>query len=916
MLLNLEDFENSEIRKVVYNINQLHEKEKIKKLKTVTAGLKQFIEDKNSEECKEAIFIISVLIEEIPDIMSDEIKDQLNMLIKSEITETRMNAIILYGKLFLEKMESEDSEQQDSITGDQIDEFIELLRDEVLEIKGNVVFFIEQFPEEYYDYILPRLYLFMDLLGKTGDLEVVDAIFYILGKVWQKTLPIKLSVFTSLKNIYASTTDKEKLYEKRILSFMREGSYELDELLKSSEKIKKDEIIAKINERGPLIKIYDIEMVAKTSNMSYKDVLKNFEKIKGDDKIFRFLFTSKKKFFVEIEIEPLVLKLQKNKIKVDDLIHIFGETGLDLISLLNLLIKKLVKSKFIKGYLSKSYFYSYDFIKKTMIADIRKNGFVNIDEHAKHINYKFILSIAEDINRETKHTGIFNKDRSLFLMLSGIVKKIENVCTKRNTFDLSEYWELYNKNDYKLIEDRCRQLFTKYHSGMIWLTPIGFTNTTHKFREGQVIGYVDLSKITEEQDIPYEITREILDEWLEDKSGLWDKSNTRFYFTKYLKNRLKKLDKTLSDSKKDKMISEFASELNLEKNLIEKKLNQEIEEIIQKIKTKPSIDINAYCRSLDMKRDQFINFVNSLNIEYLIQQNSMIFDPGKIDKKKKELHKEIMSKVRHDNLFVPDLSKFLKLSEHMILDAIKKFHEERKITGILISDILFLSESGIRRRFIDNQDYISMETAFTERTLEEEEEKLAISILENLINKGELIGDYNEEENVFHSEEAMVIQSMDDDKVNAEEMFESYKRYMKDTYEKVRDMYLNKKDIKLGDLKRKDFLIKRIMDEIQNWELHLNKAIKKAEKSFDSLDDAGDLTFGEVLDAEEVSDKIDGEFIMSEFTKWRQIIIDIEQNIDRVGALKKKLKDKPNDEELKSDLEELFEKLHFYDGNI
>ena len=276
MLLNLEDFENSEIRKVVYNINQLHDKEKIKKLKTVTAGLKKFIEDKNSEECKEATFIISVLIEEFPDIMSDEIKDQLNTLIKSENTETRMNAIILYGKYFLEKIESEDSEL-DSISGDEIDEFIELLNDEVLEIKGNVVFFIEQFPEEYYDYILPRLNLFMDLLGKTGDLEVVDAIFYILGKVWLKTLPIKLSVFNNLKNIYAATSDKDKLL--KIISFMREGSYELDGLLKSNEKIKKDEIITRLNDRGPLIKIYDIEMVAKTSNMSYKDVLSNFEKI-------------------------------------------------------------------------------------------------------------------------------------------------------------------------------------------------------------------------------------------------------------------------------------------------------------------------------------------------------------------------------------------------------------------------------------------------------------------------------------------------------------------------------------------------------------------------------------------------------------------------------------------------------------
>jgi hypothetical protein len=488
---------------------------------------------------------------------------------------------------------------------------------------------------------------------------------------------------------------------------------------------------------------------------------------------------------------------------------------------------------------------------------------------------------------------------------------------KESTFDLSEYYELYAKEDYLLIEKECvENFFTQYSHRMIWLTNIGYTRLTAKFQEGQLIGFINISKLSEELEIPYEISKEIVDTWLEAKPGLWDKSNNVYYFTKYLKKRLNELDKSVAEEVRDSFTQNLAKELNLEKELIVDKLNQEIAEIIEKIKTKPSIDINSYCRSLDMRRDQFINFVNGLNVEYLIQQNEMIFDPVRIGKKKQSLEKEIFSKSRHDNLFVPELSRNLKLSEHMILDAIEKFHKEGRLKGILINEELFLTESGLTRRFLDNEDYITIETVFPERKLDEDEENYVINILETLVNKGELIGAYDDEKKEFKSEEAMIVQAYDDDKANAEDMLRTYKGYMVDTYQKIREMYLNKKDIKPGDLKRKDFLINRIIDEVEKWEVLLTKVVKKAEKSFDSLEDAGELTFGEVLDAEEVSEKIDGEFLLGEFLKWKNIIMDLEQNIDKAGALKKKLKDDENNEEIKAELEEIYEQAHFYDKDL
>ena len=60
--------------------------------------------------------------------------------------------------------------------------------------------------------------------------------------------------------------------------------------------------------------------------------------------------------------------------------------------------------------------------------------------------------------------------------------------------------------------------------------------------------------------------------------------------------------------------------MNIENDAIVTNLNQERAEIINQIKSKPSIDLKKYCRALGMKREEFLNFVNDLDVEYLVQQ--------------------------------------------------------------------------------------------------------------------------------------------------------------------------------------------------------------------------------------------------------------------------------------------------------
>ncbi len=71
------------------------------------------------------------------------------------------------------------------------------------------------------------------------------------------------------------------------------------------------------------------------------------------------------------------------------------------------------------------------------------------------------------------------------------------------------------------------------------------------------------------------------------------------------------------------------------------------------------------------------------------------------------------------------------------------------------------------------------------------------------------------------------------------------------------------------------------------------------------------MTFGDMLDQEETTVKIDAQAVLEEFNRWKQIIMDIDVNVDEIPAYKKRLKDDPENEGIKEKLNQLYDKLHF-----
>ena len=353
-----------------------------------------------------------------------------------------------------------------------------------------------------------------------------------------------------------------------------------------------------------------------------------------------------------------------------------------------------------------------------MMNDIRQTGEVNLDDYAKHINYDFVVQIAENINKETKFKGIYSKNKSFFMTLSKVMKEIERICVKESICDLSEYKTSYDPQDYELIESDCKKkFFTKYHDELRWMTNIGYTRLSSRFKKGQTVGYINLSKIIEEEQIPESIVSVIFNDWIKSVPGVWDKTHHIYYLNKYIKQKIKKHGTKTGNQ--DAFIQDLAKDLNIENESIVTNLNRERADIINQIKTKPSIDLNTYCRTLGMKREEFLNFVNDLDVEYLVQQNQMIFDPKQIERRKKDIQKKLEDLAyKNHELFIPDLSHQLNFSEHMIYDIIADLWENQQLVGAFISDDFFITDAGIRDRIFYNKDFVTMEILFPDEEVE------------------------------------------------------------------------------------------------------------------------------------------------------------------------------------------------------
>ena len=71
----------------------------------------------------------------------------------------------------------------------------------------------------------------------------------------------------------------------------------------------------------------------------------------------------------------------------------------------------------------------------------------------------------------------------------------------------------------------------------------------------------------------------------------------------------------------------------------------------------------------------------------------------------------------------------------MLKDIIKDYIKEGKIKGFFITDVIFETPMGIRKRILGRKELVTMETLFEERDqFTDDEQQLVIEILEEMMN--------------------------------------------------------------------------------------------------------------------------------------------------------------------------------------
>lgn len=145
MLIEIsEDKLDKNLSKVINKINQFYEKGKISKISSQIDKILSIL-DNHPSNAYIYLYILSILVEELPDLISLDLIDRIKQsyIIEGTVDE-RANAIIIFGWTLLHSFES-----GISVDNAFIQSFIELLSDSSSEVRTNAVFFLNQFPEEY-----------------------------------------------------------------------------------------------------------------------------------------------------------------------------------------------------------------------------------------------------------------------------------------------------------------------------------------------------------------------------------------------------------------------------------------------------------------------------------------------------------------------------------------------------------------------------------------------------------------------------------------------------------------------------------------------------------------------------------------------------------------------------------------------
>lgn len=900
-MFNLEEFENDLILKKVDKLNKYLEKNKVDKISKILNEFQSLLDQQ--DYTVQITYILSIIAENRSDLISEGLIQKIEVFLQSENEKLRINSIIIIGFAMVANSNYIDKYSQ---------AFVKLLLDKSEDIRNNIHYFLLDLAE-----IKPNLLnKNIDVILKSFKIENnKNNILSLLNFLDQcedfefNHLYIFRDISKSLINLFhdeKSSKISNKLIQliKKLYPQLREFDLEKQE----TEKIKN------LLENQFLMKRHNFTEISKNTDLKLKEYLKKFTKTNlKDDKIYFYTKTKENIIYI-YELEKNKLKsFFKKDVKISD--DNIGKTFSQIIesnSELKLFIKTLNNLKIIDGYYSDiGFFYPYTYIKSKILEDLQIDGSFNL----KNFNFlpqEFTDKIIRDVSISTNQKFLRHKDKETYTALKQFKDLINSEAAKKSVLDLKLYREMLLEEDFiKLVKYMPKEYLSEFHKGTQWLTNLGTQKITLEVQNSRIVGYFNISRISDKLNIGELLLLDVFDQFVDNRSGIWDKKKTIFYYSKYLTEKINEISIISDENEKLNLIDKISNELNIDKNHILSKIDENLKLIAEEIQQKDKIKISEYLEKTGMEKDFFMKYIDELGISYFKKADLLIFNPQKIEEAKNDIKYMLIDKSKSED--------YISLGNILIEDLIKDLLADGKVKGIFHEsegEVLFYTKRGIRNLMLESSFLFSFHDFFYGKDLNEEEIDLLREIFDDLIKNKELKGNFDEESLTFSSDEVIFAKDYNTVLFEFEKMVGNYTKKFETEFQKIKNILTKKQEtIYPQEIKIIQESIDKINEKYVNWRNGLEGFIRRTNKKL--LRDQGIsvkqyktlFLKGNKEGIKSLEEDPEVYELLNNFKRWTKLFNRLEVKYPNVLFYQKRLINNPDDNDSKSKLDELFDEL-------
>jgi len=909
-MFNLEEFERDQvIYPLVEKLSKFLDKNKTAKAEKVIEQLDHLL--KEQEHIVLITYILSILAEHDFELISESIFKKVESYSDSKDLKLRVNTLIIIGFAMLGNQKYIDKYFQN---------FVNNLSNESKDIRDNVHYFLQEIVDKtpklicsYRKDLINALIIeedkenlvsIINFLEKCNDFDFENLFdFRDLSKafltkfyskehtgIYSKLLTLIITIFPSLKKI-----DVESLELKELLN-------ELDKLF--------------------LMKRYNLTELSEKTGVKLEEFIKIKKRTEREDhKIYFYIKFNKKKliYFYELEKEKLIKLFGKvEKLQKREIIDIFKQvidTELELRSFLN----TLIKLNHIDGYYSKlGYFYSFNYVKSNLLESLNKKGMVNL-KNFDYLPPEFNSRVIKYISNSTKQVFLSGKNNTAYYSLKKIQKQINTEAAKNTSIDLKTYRERLTDLDFiKLIKNLPKGYLTTYRKGTQWLTNVGLLKVKNEIGNSKLIGYYSIPALSEKLNLKKVLLVEILDEFIDKRSGIFDKNREIFYYLKFLNQKIEQINSIANSDKKEVQINLMARELNIERSHILIKLDENLKLIEEEIKEKDQINIHEYIEKTGMDNDKFIEFINNIGLNYFKKGELLIFNEFKINDAKKDIKSMLIKKSKSENsIYLGDID----VTSSIVENLLKELQSDEKIRGIFHNDegeLIFYTEKGIENLMLEDSLMFSFHDIFYGKKLNDKEIELLRSILNLLFNNKKLKGTFDDETLTFASSDVIFAQDYNSVLFEFEKTINIYIKNFNLEFEKIKKILTKRNEtIFPQEVRLVQETIDNINEKYVRWRSSLEAFVRKAnttllKKQGYSVKKYKALSFSPEKKENVKSFEDDPEVIdsISDFNRWVKLFNALEIKYGNIIFYQKRLINDTDNVENRKKLDELLIQLN------